>query len=57
MNKSDGTCLVHEDGCTKFQLMAAKMKTIEQTTTTIKRQFWAIILLLLTIAGRVFLGG
>ena len=30
INKANGTCPVHEDGCTKFQLLELKMESIEK---------------------------
>ena len=51
----NGTCDIHPDGCTKFQRLVDKVKIVEKTTETTKKQFWAIILLLVaTLAANIF---
>ncbi len=56
-NKTNGTCNIHDDGCTKFQLLEARMGNVEKIVRTVKYQFWAIILLLLAVLGKSFVLG
>ncbi len=34
VDKANGTCNIHDDGCTKFQLMELKMESVERFIET-----------------------
>ncbi len=48
-DKTNGTCNIHDDGCTKFQLLGMRVEVVEKIVRTVKYQFWTIIVLLLAV--------
>ena len=51
--RANGHCKDQVGGCMEHQLLEARVVVMEKTVRTIKIQFWAIIVLLITILGTI----